>query len=712
MSEMFYHELPGVFQQFTTKRENVFVKGKGHQTTYLLNKIDRDQPIRQISTRTVTGSTHRQSADGSHADITVMQPGNSAGGDSHISGIDSDAMASSPDMVLDNEQAMPLNIRPMLNMNNPSIEIPGIKASSFNDHLQPPPPLSTIPETAGFFGLITHTEEEDSVMAFDKNDEDDDEGAEGADNNSARNVMPLLGLQKTEGAKTATQSNESGGHETDADQQHIAIRVDPPDMSTRAKSEPQQMQLNASELQKQRQSLNATNAASPRSGVASLAAAGPPAISRMKSRRNRKMKLASSKRNLFTEADNKSNANTSDAPYHAFNDNKMKQQKKGKKRKEMVKSPSKEEYKAHRRNQSFKGLWALAAKRNSSADSADNRKSSRSSRRISSTRNSKKNNNRFSGNKTRLMDEEDDGDETDEKLKSGHNRRATSSHQRSKSTPFGPDVDAADDKVKTGSLGLLRKRQGSEKALTPSADSKRPHKYAVKMKMAKKAQEKLTTPTTNTEEEEEEESKTATQSQRMETTEELRKFAHALKNRNTVTNTNTMKAAATNHHTDARESYLLDARMAVPDDDGDESASTDVSEAPSVTEEYDDQAPGISNKPLTIMADAASPLNVEMKADRKPNVSHALVVDNDDDLFTAQEPSENDELFSNSDMMINIGGLNDSQTNGGRITPPAASTPSAPSSEATGTTNYSSVDAQKRVSSVQPNLESVPEGSN
>mmetsp|Transcript_72577 Transcript_72577/g.115821 ORF Transcript_72577/g.115821 Transcript_72577/m.115821 type:complete len:502 (-) Transcript_72577:2558-4063(-) len=186
------------------------------------------------------------------------------------------------------------------------------------------------------------------------------------------------------------------------------------------------------------------------------------------------------------------------------------QQKKGKKRKEMVKSPSKEEYKAHRRNQSFKGLWALAAKRNSSADSADNRKSNRSSRKISSTRNSKKNNNRFSGNKTRLMDEEDDGDETDEKLKSGHNRRATSSHQRSKSTPFGPDVDAADDKVKTGSLGLLRKRQGSEKALTPSADSKRPHKYAVKMKMVKKAQEKLPTPTTNTEEEEEEEVVAAT----------------------------------------------------------------------------------------------------------------------------------------------------------------------------------------------------------
>lgn len=39
MTEKFYNELPETFQQYTEKRENVQVKGKGLMTTYLLKKL-------------------------------------------------------------------------------------------------------------------------------------------------------------------------------------------------------------------------------------------------------------------------------------------------------------------------------------------------------------------------------------------------------------------------------------------------------------------------------------------------------------------------------------------------------------------------------------------------------------------------------------------------------------------------------------------------
>ena len=97
--------------------------------------------------------------------------------------------------------------------------------------------------------------------------------------------------------------------------------------------------------------------------------------------------------------------------------------------------------------------------------------------------------------------------------------------------------------------------------------------------------------------------------------------------------------------------------------------------------------------------------------------SKVLVVDNLDDFDSPQkgvfvDRPDSDDLFGADiidDFVMDIINDNRSATNGGgggRITPPAVITPSAVSSEVT---PFSSIDAAKRISSVQPNLKSVPE---
>ena len=736
MSEAFYIELPHVFQQFTTQRKNVKVKGKGEMTTYLLNKIDREKPIQPSSRQSTSRSQHL------NADLEMKTAPSMDKGIPIMN-------ANQPSI---DQETMPLNI-PVIQP-TPGGNIDGIGIG--NTHLQPPTatmqPLSTIHESAGFFGLITHVEEEDSVMTLSKQSIDDSVVGESIQPTlkSARTVPLMLGQTSDGEAPPMRQpvKAKSGSPRTSLKgKQHINIRIDPPQAHNPdnnyglLQDNDGKINLNATPTNKD--SLISTQAVSPRGQGSGISHAGLTPLSqpnygvnnspigRSKLRRNRKMKLVGSKKNLFDDKRKNLSINIStaraniNAEIHDKYDNGSKKKKKKKRKTPPVSTPSKEEYKAHRRNQSFKGLWTI--KRSSSIKKRNNKNQKDDKKK-------KRKKNRNNKNE-RLIEAE----LRDEEKENQARRTMTPPHTRSKSTPYGPGGPdgflTPETRAKTNSLALMQKRGGdkSDNEENNEPSTSRPHKYALKHRMNKISRQKLT-PTSPALTDDD--VKTPV-SQRFEEIEEFKKFARTssgiLKNKynNNRDSAKSLKSPSSN------DSMLNDQFDVEQDDDNnDEMSQSSVSSAPSLTEEDEQITKQSTNTQTTNItsptminhgnvvhhiqnSSGISSLHHNIKS-KKPN---ALVIDNVDDLFSDNEQPafvapnsgdlfESDGFGTDSDaMLINIQYNNDhnsmSQTNGGRITPPAVSTPSGASSEVT--SNFSSLDAQKRISSVQPNLESVPE---
>jgi len=702
MTEQFYLELPMGFREFTTRRDDVPVKGKGKMTTYLLDKIDRNVPMMS----TVATAAHPM-------------------------------LAASPSTILE-EQTEEMKDSATEQMTQPSItqqntntlsedgsgmaDIPSIKPSTFaygtttgsttEQHRMldtlAPPALDTIGEISGFLGLITHAEVEDSVMTFDRSSVDDEfdtfddpssmddlnspdtsaiTSTTGAGGSNAppklkgQRTLPLLSIPGARKSDASVRSPDMQENERFGDFGHtLAIRVDPP------------------------------NAPAQNGGGLTPVSMLP----RSKSRRNRKMKLAAKPHFLRdNEIKNVTISLATSGKGDSLEDRRSNSRNGAGTGK--VGTPT------HRRDKSLQGLLAIRAHRRS-----------RSLKAVPDFKEMvKRSSNGASSNdyQVRLMSD------------TQQTTSVTLSHHRSKSTPFGPDMSVTDSRPKTNSLIVMRKATSHnthdqdsrannnnnnrssvndinelhriqslqsapsiEMATSPVSDSnKRPHKYAVKHNMIKLSKEKFSPHSNHHEKPADKNNNSATVtpiSERSAKIEEFKQFAQkiAINNNNNNNNNNN----GTHDGGDSQRDFAL-----VDDDENELSATSEaVSEAPSVTEEE---------------------LNRMHRVKKSEAITNgnALVVDDVDDLFAEKEQhafvaDDNDDLFADahherdpfgSDMLINLGSVNDNSTNGGPITPPAVSTPSAQSSDAA--TQISSMEtAQKRISSVQPNLESVPEAIN
>ena len=258
MTSNFHRELPAVFHQFTTKRENVKVKGKGQMTTYLLSKIDRDKPIEVIEA--FDNDEHTAAAAAMKEESVSMERTHRQ----HKKSLDT--IPTQSEIIKQGEHLTAVPI-----------------SSSV-------PVLSTINESGtGFFGLITRTEDEEEESSLSLQDRMD-----------LIATNPMLSVKTSGTPRPQILSN-------------LAIKIDLDSFPNTAPSHGSfnSTQLKQSKLhmtpttdeQQQQQNVVALNAPN-------LGYGGTPigkSTKERKSRKGRKMKLIGSRKNLFALNDGTEN---------------------------------------------------------------------------------------------------------------------------------------------------------------------------------------------------------------------------------------------------------------------------------------------------------------------------------------------------------------------------------------------------------------------
>ena len=599
----------------------------------------------------------------------------------------------------------------------PSIEIPVLQ------------PNSAIPQTSsgiqmhapgGLLGLLTLVEDDEPSM----NESIHSQLSLSKPPELSNLKIPGGSLQLNPQSLSAPDTPQSGLVPTNSnhgDSNNVNIRIDPPDVHQ------------STTLESLKPSLHSADEAE----TDSLRSQYRTKALMAKHRRNpskrtamqRRMKLRSSRKNVYDEMHDKKGSDLAvrfmEDHYRQSSLKKQRQKPRPKLSRTTASSRDlRERYQSQRqqirRNKSLRGLglWSLPK-----------RDSVQAKREYDAKRRQIRMEKRKSDKRRGLM-----ADIEEEELDAMGLPTTTTSHTRSRSQgtdladaqmPFEPVLSKSNSfvkvtkvpkiEVKRHSVGptasVVAVKSAKSRAKTPTAADlssdrkvKRPHKYAVKHRMTKLSHQRLSPHSRSPTDED-------TQSPRSHlhaATVDLRKFKKSdlqrIRRRTSISSSSVRADNEDNVEDyadgddDRRASFSGSASSAmvssVTDDPNDRGFMSD----PGMSSQRGGDVGGHEHKSKVLVVD-----NIDEDYDSPQN---GAFVDNQDsdDLFGAENI---DEFDTDSDVML-ANRFNDQQSaaNGGRITPPAVSTPSVASSDVT---SLSAMDATKRVSSAQPNLKSVPE---